>query len=385
MNQTYKKLGIRPFKKAAGYMLGNREVPHSIIHFVSQKCNCSCLHCFVYSDPPDPRYKGKELTLSDIEKLTKGFKKRLGVVSLTGGEPLMRKDILEIARFYVFNAGVHTVELATNACLTEELDKFVSGFLKTTDAGLYIGISFDGLKEEHDNARRVKGAFDKAAKATKDLLLLKEPRLIIGAAVTVFDQSTEELERLFYFLLNDLKTDAVTLAALRGRPKDSGAVGFNFEGYKKVNELIKKHITSRRLRPFRHLVGDDLINAQRVFVGDFVTQILDKKKHISPCKAGSAGAVIHANGSVYPCEILNRAMGNLKDFDMDIGRLLKSDRAKKTVRSIRTSRCFCTFECAVSYNAVFEPSNWRRLSLNYLKIKAGKAKHLAKTLLKPVH
>ena len=131
--------------------LGLNSVPFGLIHFVTDNCNLRCSHCFIYGDfeagDEEARYSGEALPLASIETLTKSMKGELGVISLTGGEPFLRPDLIDIARAYALNAGARVVEVSTNGWYTDKLDAFVTSFLETTEAELYISISFDGMRD----------------------------------------------------------------------------------------------------------------------------------------------------------------------------------------------------------------------------------------------
>ena len=78
--------------------------PVSIVHFLTNRCNARCSFCFIDFD--DPKTFQGELTLDEIDKLTKSFGKSLLNVNLTGGEPFARKDIIDIAKLYIMNSTV---------------------------------------------------------------------------------------------------------------------------------------------------------------------------------------------------------------------------------------------------------------------------------------
>lgn len=122
---------------------------------VTRSCNLSCIHCRASSEYGP--YEG-ELTTDQCLKLVDNiasFSKP--VIILTGGEPLMREDIFEIAS-YGDKKGLRMV-LATNGTLvTEEIA------VKMLESGIKrVSISIDGLDaESHDAFRGVSGAFEEA-------------------------------------------------------------------------------------------------------------------------------------------------------------------------------------------------------------------------------
>ena len=75
--------------------------PVSIVHFLTNRCNARCSFCFIDFD--DPKTFRGELTLDEIDKMTKNMGETLLNVNFTGGEPFARKDIIEIAKLYIKN------------------------------------------------------------------------------------------------------------------------------------------------------------------------------------------------------------------------------------------------------------------------------------------
>jgi radical SAM protein with 4Fe4S-binding SPASM domain len=85
------------------------------------------------------------------------------------------------------------------------------------------------------------------------------------------------------------------------------------------------------------------------------------EKHL-PCTAGTLSAVIFEDGSVHPCEILGRAIGNLNDTGWDFEALWRGAAAERLRREIRDTRCRCTWECAQADNVLFNARSWPGLA-----------------------
>jgi hypothetical protein len=62
--------------------------------------------------------------------------------------------------------------------------------------------------------------------------------------------------------------------------------------------------------------------------------------------------------------MLKEKMGNVKDFEYNLRKLWFSELADKVRRSILSKKCFCTYECAMTSNILFNPRY-------YLKILSG--------------
>src|SRR5207247_2224206 len=79
-------------------------------------------------------------------------------------------------------------------------------------------------------------------------------------------------------------------------------------------------------------------------------------KYQTPCYAGNLGACLFANGDTYPCELLtDRKLGNVRDVDYDFKKIWFSPEADAARSFIRDSKCFCTYECFLTINILFNP------------------------------
>ncbi|WP_457605776.1 radical SAM protein [Nitratifractor sp.] len=121
----------------------------------TNRCNLACRHCYSYADPNSEDFLSTEFILGSIPELVKGG---VRFVIFSGGEPLIRKDIFEIAEA-MREAGIVTY-LSTNGLYINE--KNVDRIIETFN---YIGISIDGIGEVHDEFRGLEGAYEKSLEA----------------------------------------------------------------------------------------------------------------------------------------------------------------------------------------------------------------------------
>ncbi|WP_313147147.1 heme d1 biosynthesis radical SAM protein NirJ [Diaphorobacter nitroreducens] len=132
-----------------------------VIWNLIRRCNLTCKHCYALSADHD--YAG-ELSLQEVYTVMDDLK-AFGVPALilSGGEPLLRPDLFEIAA-RARDLGFYT-GLSTNGTL---IDAPMAA--RIAGAGFdYVGISLDGLKPTHDKFRRLDGAFDRSLAAIRHL------------------------------------------------------------------------------------------------------------------------------------------------------------------------------------------------------------------------
>ena len=118
------------------------------------QCNLKCVHC--YASASTGKAAG-ELDTAEGRKLIKSLADYgVPVVLFSGGEPLMRGDMLELAR-YACELGLR-VALSTNGTL---ITPEIAGRMKEIGFA-EVGVSLDGIGVNHDRFRGKKGAFNEA-------------------------------------------------------------------------------------------------------------------------------------------------------------------------------------------------------------------------------
>jgi radical SAM protein with 4Fe4S-binding SPASM domain len=94
-----------------------------------------------------------------------------------------------------------------------------------------------------------------------------------------------------------------------------------------------------------------------------------EKKRVTPCYAGRLNVVLTESGEVFPCEILTGSLGNIRDRDYDIMKVLRSEEALKLTASILNKGCYCTHECYFMTNILFNPRLYPALLREYLRLR----------------
>jgi 12,18-didecarboxysiroheme deacetylase len=157
-----------------------------VVWNITRRCNLKCLHCYAHARniPFD-----NELTTMEGKKLIDdlaGF--GVPVLLISGGEPLARKDLPELAA-YAVEKGMRAVISTNGTLITPQM----AGTLK--EIGLsYVGISLDGMEEINDRFRGVKGAFRSALKGIENC---KKAGIKVGLRFTINKINVGEIPDLF--------------------------------------------------------------------------------------------------------------------------------------------------------------------------------------------
>jgi len=156
-----------------------------VIWNLIRRCNLTCKHC--YSISADKDFAG-ELSTEEVSTVMDDLRAfRVPVLILSGGEPLLRPDIFEIAARA--KAMGFYVGLSTNGTLID------AGNIERIAAAEfdYVGISLDGIAATHDKFRRLQGAFDRSLAGIR---LCRDLDLKIGVRFTMTQDNAHDLPAL---------------------------------------------------------------------------------------------------------------------------------------------------------------------------------------------
>jgi len=130
------------------------EPPLLVAWNATYRCNLSCSHCHIDADD---RCAGDELTEVEARAMIDDLAEmRVPVLLFSGGEPLVREDVLDLAR-YASAKGLQPL-LSTNGTL---IDRQMAERIHSAEVH-YAGISIDGLEATHNQFRRNSRAFQDA-------------------------------------------------------------------------------------------------------------------------------------------------------------------------------------------------------------------------------
>ena len=173
-----------------------------VIWNLIRRCNLTCKHC--YSISTDKDFPG-ELSTQEVFTVMDDLKAfRVPVLILSGGEPLMRKDIFDISS-RAKDMGFY-VGLSTNGTMISE-----HNIQLISDCNYdYVGISIDGIKETHDKFRQRKGAFNESMNGIR---LCKDKGIKVGIRFTLTQDNAHELPQVLD-LLDEHQIDKFYLSHL---------------------------------------------------------------------------------------------------------------------------------------------------------------------------
>ncbi len=278
---------------------------------VTRSCNLNCIHCRAAAEKGP--YKGELKTdkiLSVMDEINKISKP---IIILTGGEPLLREDIFEIAK-YGNDLGFRMV-MAPNGTLVNK-----ENLKKMKDSGIQrISLSIDGsTAETHDNFRKVRGAFDSVMKAIE---LCKEFDMPFQINTTITKINIDEIPKIL-----DLSVEKgavalhIFLLVPTGRGKELADQEIPPEEYERIlNWFYDQHRNvplqlKATCAPHFYRILRQRAKQEGIKV-DFQTFGLDAVT--KGCLGGKGFCFISFDGIVQPCGYLELNCGDVKVESFD--------------------------------------------------------------------
>jgi len=199
-----------------------------VVWNVTRRCNLKCIHCYAHAK--NTAFEN-ELTTEQGKRLIDDLADFGSPVMLfSGGEPLVRKDLPQLAA-YAVEKGMRAVISTNGTLITPEMARNLK------EIGLsYVGISLDGMEEINDRFRGVNGAFRSALEGIKNS---QAAGIKVGLRFTINKFNVNEIPKIFQ-LLEEMDIPRVCFYHLvyAGRGTDLVKEDLTREGTRAAVDLI---------------------------------------------------------------------------------------------------------------------------------------------------
>jgi heme b synthase len=290
----------------------NKDQPRLVAWEVTRSCNLNCVHCRASSEKgPYPGELDSAKALEIIDQIALSGRP---IIILSGGEPLLRKDIFDLAR-HGTKLGLRMVMATNGTLLTAPIAREIkaSGIKR-------VSISLDGANAaEHDRFRNVHGAFDSALRG---IGILKAAGMEFQINTTVTRHNVNRIDKILKLAVElGAVSHHIFLLVPTGRARDmvdEGIDSLEYEGLlhwfcdmrDKIHIQLKATCAPHYYRILRQ-------EAQRKGEKmDIETYGLDAVTR--GCLGGTSFCFISHDGIVQPCGYLELDCGDLKTSSFDL-------------------------------------------------------------------
>ncbi|HWR30633.1 MAG TPA: radical SAM protein, partial [Negativicutes bacterium] len=297
---------------AANLLQFSSERSPVVVWNITSQCNLKCRHCYIEATESANE---NEMTTEEGKAFIDDLAEmKVPVLMFSGGEPLVRPDLFELAA-YAVEKGLRIV-LSTNGTL---IDEFTAQLIK--EAGFqYVGVSIDGCEEIHDEFRGEKGAF---AAAIAGIRAAKAAGNRTGVRFTLNSINKQDLPAVME-LIEEEKVDRFCMYHLvyAGRGSDMKKLDLSTEEKQNVAQfLIEKTLDfDRRGVELEILTTDN--HADGLYLLDYIAKTnpgrVDEVRQLlemhGGCSAGDRMANVDYLGNVHPCQFWSdMILGNVRE------------------------------------------------------------------------
>jgi AdoMet-dependent heme synthase len=287
--EFYLRLGYSPNANST-----EKFIPLVISWNITRKCNLKCSHCYINATQNELK---DELTTEESKHLIDQIAQvSRPLLILSGGEPLLRKDVYELVR-YGTEKGLR-MGLGSNGCL---IDARVAHDLK--EAGIKtVSISLDSnVAAQHDEFRGVAGSWEKALNAIK---VLRENDILVQVNTTLTQQNYSQIDEIMT-LAERVGVENFHLFFLVPTGRGVKMADISPAMYEDMikGTFAKTHKHQLNVRP----------SCAPQFMRIARDMGIDMRQWIRGCIAGFYYCRIYPNGDVTPCPYLPVKLGNIRE------------------------------------------------------------------------
>jgi heme b synthase len=308
------------------------EPPYIIAWEVTRNCPLACKHC--RASARSEQYTG-ELSTDECGRLLDNIASfARPTIILTGGEPMLRKDIYEIAS-HANALGLRVVMATCGVLISQESAASI------VESGIrLISISLDGATaRSHDSFRGVEGVFERTLKGIE---AAKKARLGFQINTTVSKYNVAELPALLELAI---ELGAVVFNPFLLVPTGRGQQLIDLELSPEEYEETLEWLAEQQGRDDIQIRVTCAPHYQRVLRQRREQKLLDKSR-AKGCLGGKSFAFISHRGTVQICGFLDVDCGNVREENFDFRKIWETSKVFSAVREVDAyhGRCgYCEF------------------------------------------
>ena len=356
---------VRAFFK--GYLRGLSSKPFYCKVYLTRRCNYRCEMCNVWTHGD----QSKELPTTEYEKIANVLR-QLGIplVVITGGEPTLRSDLVEIVRIFAKNGFSVRLQSNGNSRLDNKL------LQRLADAGLHdLNVSLDTLdKTSFDALCHCDGALDSAVASLKSAVEILGRGNVAISCILSAQNIGNVLDVVRFANSYDIWTIAMPVMLSREKLADSI---FNRQT-SLLNEMPDNEESRLLFQELQRNRRRLAVLSSSKYLSDMRTMVSSHSRRWS-CDAGRLYFVVREDGGISPCDDLPAL---LHIFDSDFTRQIVSPEIQRAWQAQRSECAGCTHGCwHETSNLVHSPRVFFERIADYASMKLRAARAAAKRKL----
>ena len=330
------------------------------------RCNSRCLTCNVYERPVD------ELSPAEWDRVFEALGRAPRWFTFSGGEPFLRKDLVEIIQSAVRRCRPEVVNIPTNGTYTERVVDGVTRLCSSIGrTQLVVNVSLDAIGARNDVIRGLRGDFEKATETFHALKALRLPNLTVGLHSVVSRHNVAALPEIADALMA-MEPDQYIAEPAEERI-ELQTIGTGITPQAEQLDVALGHV-ERRLAARGNDRLSRLTRAIRLVYYRLARETVRRNEQTIPCYAAIASVHIAANGDVWGCCTRANPLGNLRTSGFDFASIWKSEEARRERRSIKAKECACPLANAAYTSILMNPRSLLRVGRHLVMPSGGSAR-----------
>ena len=322
-----------------------------VILFVTSACNAKCRTCFYWEEL---NQRG-DLSWEEIQKLSATMPSFTDLW-LSGGEPMLRRELVEIVSLFYRANGVRWVNLPTNGLMPARTTERVASLLtENPELRLDLNVALDGLGEMQDSIRAVPGNFRKTLETLEAIQPARRrfPNLRVNVNTVICAENFDHVVEIADFVKDHCQVDGHYFNVIRGNAKDEDLKRVPADRLPALYRQLQTYYSHYAPTIQRRSSGTGRLLDKMAYQGTLALHNKIQLQNIEsphpwpmPCTASETSVVIDYNGDVRACELRGK-LGSLRDFGCDFGKFWEGQRRKDEAGAIRLDQCWCTHVCFI--------------------------------------
>ncbi|MCK4654878.1 MAG: radical SAM protein [Candidatus Cloacimonetes bacterium] len=296
-------------------------------------CNSRCKTCNIW------KKKAENLTIYEYEEIFKKLGKSPYWITISGGEPFLRDDLVELCRIIYKYSKPKIINIPTNGILIKKIVQNVKDIASACpQTQIIINLSIDAIGQQHDEIRQFPGNYDKVIKTFNKLKELKIKNLTVGIHTVISKFNVNEFTAISNTLM-ELKPDSyiTEIAEERNELETMNAdITPDIISYRSAIDYLIHRIKNAKFKGMNKIT-----QSFRIEYYNLVKKILRDKIQFIPCYSGIVSTQISPDGEVWSCCIKAKSFGNLRDNNYNFKKIWFSKEMDKERKSIKKKECYC--------------------------------------------
>jgi Fe-coproporphyrin III synthase len=323
----------------------------TLIFFITSACNAKCRTCFYWEEL---NQRG-DLTWKEIETLARTMPPFTDLW-LSGGEPMLRRELVEVIHLFYEVNGIRWVNLPTNGLLPARTARRVEEILaQNPGLDLDLNVALDGLGEMQDSIRAVPGNFEKTLATLEGLQPSRQrhPRLRVNVNTVICAENFDHILEIAEFVRTHCAVDGHYFNLIRGQAQEAGLKKIPAERlaplYRQLGSYYRHYASTWRRRYHGLALAAAEVSYEATLAFHNRVQLENAESPHPwpmPCTAGETSLVIDYNGDVRACELRGK-LANLRDFGCDFRKFWETGGRGRELEAIVQDQCWCTHVCFI--------------------------------------